>query len=172
MFAVSASAAYTGLQWRRLRDVTKELSALKAELKPLAELEEPVATQAAKKRELEASVAALTDTRSSLASANLRDTHWALGSTLLGLGTSFAIEGPVNTFMRAGKLFPGPHLYAGAGCVVFWALAAALTPQMQKGSDTARVAHIGLNSAGLALFTWQLVSGWEILSKVWEKVPW
>jgi len=52
---------------------------------------------------------------------------------LLGLGVAFAVEGPVNTFMRAGKLFPGPHLYAGAGCITLWALAAALVPQMQKG---------------------------------------
>lgn len=179
MFIVSVSAAYTGLQWRRLRDITQQLSALKAELKPLAEmiagLEEPAkpsAEQAAKKRELESSIAALTETRSSLASQNLRDSHWQLGSVLLGMGTSFAIEGPVNTFMRAGKLFPGPHLYAGAGCVVLWAMAASLTPQMQKGSDSARVGHIVFNTAGLGLFTWQLVSGFEILSKVWEKVPW
>ena len=32
-----------------------------------------------------------------------------MGSIILGLGTAFAIEGPVNTFLRAQKLFPGPH---------------------------------------------------------------
>lgn len=184
MFVVSMSAAYTGYQWRRLREVTQEVAALKTELKPLTALgvtvdtegvETPVAPtpeQASKKRELEASIAALTETRGALAKANLRDNHWQLGSILLGLGTSFAIEGPVNTFMRAGKLFPGPHLYAGAGCVVLWAMAASLTPQMQKGSDAARLGHIGFNTAGLGLFAWQLNSGWAILSKVWEKVPW
>ena len=36
-----------------------------------------------------------------------QDRHWALGAVLLGVGISFAIEGPVNTYMRAGKLFPG-----------------------------------------------------------------
>jgi hypothetical protein len=172
MFAVALSAAYTGLQWRRLREITQELSKLKAELKPLAALEEPSASDKAKKAELDTAVAALTATRGSLASQNLRDTHWSLGSVLLGIGTSFAIEGPVNTFMRAGKLFPGPHLYAGAGCVVCWALAAALTPQMQKGSDPARIGHIAFNTVGLGLFAWQLPTGWDILSKVWTKVPW
>lgn len=33
----------------------------------------------------------------------------------------------------AGKLFPGPHLYAGAAITVLWALAAALVPYMQVG---------------------------------------
>jgi len=33
--------------------------------------------------------------------------------------------------MTAGKLFPGPHLYAGAAITVLWAVAAALVPQMQ-----------------------------------------
>ena len=76
-------------------------------------------------------------------------------SLILGLGTSFAIEGPVNTFLRAGKLFPGPHLYAGAGVVVAWAMAAAMAPHMAKGKDWARTAHISLNVLALGFFTWQ-----------------
>jgi len=59
---------------------------------------------------------------------------------VLGLGTAFAVEGPINTFLRAQKLFPGPHLYAGAGIVVCWALAASLVPLMGKGNDNARCA--------------------------------
>jgi hypothetical protein len=89
-----------------------------------------------------------------------------VGSVILGLGTSFAIEGPVNTFLRAQKLFPGPHLYAGAGVVVCWALAASLVPLMQKGKDSARSAHIALNAVAIFLFSWQLATGWEIVQKV------
>ena len=88
---------------------------------------------------------------------------------LLGLGVSFAIEGPVNTFLRAQKLFPGPHLYAGAGVVVCWALAASLVPQMGKGKEAARIGHMAFNAFALALFTWQLPTGWEIAMKVIEK---
>ena len=33
--------------------------------------------------------------------------------------------------LPAGKLFPGPHLYAGAAITVLWALAASLVPAMQ-----------------------------------------
>lgn len=56
----------------------------------------------------------------------------------------------------AGKLFPGPHLFAGAGIVALWALAASLVPAMQKGNDTARSAHIALNTLNLGLFIWQV----------------
>ncbi len=61
---------------------------------------------------------------------------------------------------HAGKLFPGPHLYAGAAIVVLWAAASSLVPAMQKGNDTARNTHIALNTLNLALFAWQ-VRHWE-----------
>ena len=63
----------------------------------------------------------------------------------------------------------GPHLYAGAGVVVCWALAASMAPLMSKGSDGARTAHIAFNALALGLFTWQLPTGWEIALKVIEK---
>jgi hypothetical protein len=81
-------------------------------------------------------------------------------------------KGPLNTYARAGKLFPGPHLYVGAGLVCMWALAVACVPQMQKGSDLARTVHIGANIAGTGMFLWQLQSGIPILLKVWEKTSW
>lgn len=185
-FLVSLGAAYTGLQWRRIRDLQGEVSELKTQLKApeaaLAKLEAGseeglVGADAAKAsalkaeiKELTAQVSDKTSTRKDLISMDFRDRHWALGSVLLGLGVSFAIEGPVNTYMRAGKLFPGPHLYAGAGCVCLWALAAALVPQMQKGKDWARSGHIGLNVASTALFAYyQIPTGLEIAAKVIEK---
>jgi Protein of unknown function (DUF4079) len=81
-------------------------------------------------------------------------------------------QGPLNTFARAGKLFPGPHLYAGAGLVVLWALAVATIPSMQKGNDAARTLHIAANLTGLALFAWQVTTGIPILLKVIEKTSW
>ncbi len=57
---------------------------------------------------------------------------------------------------RAGKLFPGPHLYAGAMITVLWGLSAALVPAMQKGNDSARTAHIALNCVNLLLFASQV----------------
>ena len=81
-------------------------------------------------------------------------------------------QGPLNTYARAGKLFPGPHLYAGAGLVVLWALAAACVPSMQKGNDTARTIHIGANLGGIGLFLWQVISGVPIMLKVIELTSW
>merc|ERR1712151_1047236 len=107
-----------------------------------------------------------TATRKELANGGFRDKHYQVGSVILGLGTSFAIEVPVNTFLRAEKLFPGPHLYAGAGVVVALAMAASLVPMMQKGENWARNAHIAFNILAIGLFTWQLPTGWEILLKV------
>jgi len=94
--------------------------------------------------------------RKDLVAGGYRDKHFVWGSILLGGGVLFAVEGSINTWLRTGKLFPGPHLFAGAGIVVLWALAAALVPQMQKGNETARNTHIALNALNLALFAWQV----------------
>jgi len=96
----------------------------------------------------------LEENRKALIKGNFKDRHFNWGSLLLGLGVLIAIEGPVNTYIRTGKLFPGPHLYAGAGIVCLWAAAAAMVPYMQKGNDTARTIHISLNALNLALFAW------------------
>ena len=117
----------------------------------------------------EATVAALTATRKELAQGDFRDRHWGLGSIILAFGVSFAVEGPLNTYARAGKLFPGPHVYAGCACVALWAFAAALVPQMQKGEDWARSCHIGFNGLATALFAWQITTGWGITEKVLQK---
>ena len=174
VYGASAFAAFTGYQWRRLREIGNEISELKAEQKPLKakiaaqeEAEEPPdATLTKAVAELDTQIAALTDTRKELANGSFRDKHYQVGSVVLGLGTAFAIEGPVNTFLRAQKLFPGPHLYAGAGVVVCWAMAASLVPMMSKGKDAARNAHIAFNVLAIGLFTWQIPTGWEITQKV------
>lgn len=176
VYAASAWAAFTGLQWRRLREIGTEITALKGEQKLLKDRLEasaaadpgytPDAAMTRQVAELESQIVALSATRKDLAGESFRDKHFQVGSVVLGLGTSFAIEGPVNTFLRAQKLFPGPHLYAGAGIVVCWAMAASLVPLMTKGKDAARNAHIAFNVLALGLFTWQIPTGWEITQKV------
>lgn len=69
-------------------------------------------------------------------------------------------------FGAAGKLFPGPHLYAGAAIVTLWAGAGAMVPLMAKGNNTARTVHIAFNITNLALFAWQIPTGLEIVGKV------
>ena len=164
MYAASAWSAFTGLQWRRLRGLGAEISELKAEQKKFAPAED--ASPSAKYIALGKQIDELTATRKEMTDSKYRDAHHQVGSVVLGLGTAFAIEGPVNTFLRAQKLFPGPHLYAGAGIVVCWAMAASLVPLMSKGNDSARYAHMAFNVLALGLFTWQLPTGWEIMLKV------
>ena len=50
--------------------------------------------------------------------------------------------------------------------VAIWALGAALVPEMQKGNDTARTAHIALNVTNTLLFVSQVPTGLEIVGKV------
>ncbi|CAB9516146.1 expressed unknown protein [Seminavis robusta] len=188
LLALSVSTALLGFNWRRQRTLGDEISALKKTLPDLggaksltdaiaaAKSEETVNFALVNKLEdalpIQAEIAALTAERKELAQGNNRDKHFSQGATLAFLGTAFAIEGPLNTYARAGKLFPGPHLYAGAGLVVLWALAAACVPAMQKGSDTARTIHIGANLAGIGMFAWQVTSGIPILFKVLEFTKW
>jgi hypothetical protein len=122
--------------------------------------------------DLDKTIVALSAERKSLLGGNVRDKHWLTGSILLGAGVSVSILGAFNTFMRTGRLFPGPHLYAGMGVTILWALAAAMVPEMQKGNEVARVAHIGFNVLNVSLFAWQVLTGFEIVLKVWEKTPW
>lgn len=169
MYAASAYAAFTGWSWRRQRELGGEISALKAQQKTFAPAvadDGAAAAPSTQYTELGAQIEAMTATRKALVSEGLRDKHHQVGSVILGLGTAFAIEGPVNTYLRAQKLFPGPHLYAGAGVVVCWAMAASLVPLMGKGNDGARNAHMAFNILALGFFTWQLPTGWEITQKV------
>jgi Protein of unknown function (DUF4079) len=122
--------------------------------------------------ELDAQIQELSATRKKLQGSNLRDKHWVAGSWLLGAGVLVSILGAFNTYMRAEKLFPGPHLYAGMGITALWAAAAALVPAMQKGNEAARVGHIALNGINVALFAWQVVTGFDIAVKVWGFTHW
>jgi hypothetical protein len=161
MFLLTLSTGLLGFQWRRQRTIGDEITALKKTLPDLggsstvgdaiaaAESAEENSVEAANLSKLKAALPVqkqiddLVAERKDLSSKGLRDQHFSQGALLAFIGTSFAIEGPLNTYARAGKLFPGPHLYAGAGLVCLWALAYACVPAMQKGSDTARTIHIG-----------------------------
>ena len=179
LYLTTILAGYQGLKWRELRTMGDDMKPLQAQVKELedriaqyADGEYDTSADQAALAPLKAELEAMQAKRKELSSAGYRDKHFALSSILLGIGITFTIEGGVDTYMRAGKLFPGPHLFAGAGIVVLWAVAASLVPKMQKGEDWARSLHIGINAIILGLFTWQLPTGFDILNKVWTKVPW
>lgn len=166
LFGTTLYAGYLGFQWRRLREVSTEIGDKKKALPKKNEDGERPASP------LDGEIKELEDVRKELSSGNFRDRHNDLGSALLGLGVLTSVGGALNTYLRVGKLFPGPHLFAGAGITVCWALAASLVPAMKKGDDTARSLHIALNTVNVALFAWQLPTGWEIVLKVFQFTSW
>lgn len=162
LFAATGYAGFLGWQWRRTREVGEEIRALKKNAPAGADGEAPT----------DPKIVALESERKQLVAGNYRDKHAVWGSILLGSGVLIAVEGAVNTWFRTGKLFPGPHLFAGAGMVVIWALAASLVPAMQKGNDSARSVHIALNAVNVGLFIWQVPTGLDIVGKVFQFTQW
>lgn len=160
LFVSSLYAAYLGFAWREVRTIPEVVKELKTQLPPANEEGvRPPSEVATKINELETK-------RKELLKGKVLDKHTIMGSVLLGGGVTFSVAGAFNTFIRTGKLFPGPHLYAGAAITVLWALAASLVPAMKGGNETARNAHITFNVINIALFAWQLPTGWDIVEKV------
>ena len=93
--------------------------------------------------------------------------HYLWGSILLAVMTLGTLGGMAVTYLNNGKLFVGPHLLVGLATTGMIAVAASLSPLMQRGNVIARKAHVGLNMGMLTLFLWQAVSGMEIVNKIW-----
>lgn len=96
--------------------------------------------------------------------------HYQIGSVLLALMVIGAIAAMGVTYINNGKLFVGPHLLIGLGMTAMIAVSASLSPFMQKGQDWARYTHIFLNATLLALFSWQAVSGVQIIQNIVSKM--
>ncbi|KAH9307244.1 hypothetical protein KI387_035155, partial [Taxus chinensis] len=169
LFVYTLWAGYLGWQWRRVRTIQDEINDLKKQVKPRPKEEGDTPPPPSP---IETKIQQLTEERKLLLKGSFRDRHYNAGSILLGFGVLEAVGGCINTWMRTGKLFPGPHLFAGAGITVLWALAAALVPAMQKGNDIARNLHIALNAVNVILFIWQIPTGIEIVLKVFEFTIW
>lgn len=92
--------------------------------------------------------------------------HFKTSSLLFAVMTLTTFEGMANTYTRTGKLFPGPHLYAGLGLVAIFSVMSALVPYMQKGEEWAKNVHFGFGVACLGLFGWQAKSGLVIVGKL------
>jgi len=162
-FLTTFYTGFLGWQWRQTRLIGVEVADLRKQLPKEDPDAEPTAAAKALKKQIEE----MSAERSELVSGKFKDRHYQISSLLLGGGIFFTVYGVFNTWFRAEKLFPGPHLFAGAAICVGWALAAACVPFMEKGSEIARNLHIALNVVILALFAWQLPTGFEIAMKVW-----
>lgn len=163
LFLVTLYTGFLGWNWRQTRLIGVEIADLR---KQLPKEEDPETTPSQAAAAIKAQIEALTTDRTELVKGQYKDRHFQISSLLLGGGIFFTVYGVFNTWFRAEKLFPGPHLFAGAAVCVLWALAAACVPFMEKGNEAARNLHIALNVLMLGLFAWQLPTGIEIALKV------
>ena len=125
LFGATGYTGWLGLRWRRTREIPDLVKALKAQLPAAPASADGTAATPRPSSPLDGQIAELEAERKALIASGARDKHFNWGSLLLALGVLIAVEGPANTYLRTGKLFPGPHLYAGAGIVVLWAAARA-----------------------------------------------
>ncbi|OCQ90421.1 hypothetical protein BCD64_27480 [Nostoc sp. MBR 210] len=101
-----------------------------------------------------------------LIKGKFNDKHYQMGSIILALMVAGAVGGMAVTYINNGKLFVGPHLLAGLGMTSLVAFSASLSPFMKKGANWARITHILLNFAILGLFTWQAITGVQIVQRI------
>lgn len=104
--------------------------------------------------------------RKELVKKNVTQRHFQTSSGLFAVMTLATFGGMANTFARTGKLFPGPHLYAGLGLVATMSVMTAFVPYMQKGKEWARQSHFTLAFLAVGLFGWQVKSGMAIVGKL------
>ncbi|NEO39201.1 MAG: DUF4079 domain-containing protein [Moorea sp. SIOASIH] len=110
------------------------------------------------------------DEKKALVKGQYNVKHHLVGSALLAMMVLGTIGGMAVTYINNGKLFFGPHLLAGLGMTGIIATSASLTPLMQKGQTWARYSHIVLNVALLGLFSWQAITGMQIVQKILSKL--
>lgn len=108
--------------------------------------------------------------RKQLVEQRVSDRHFKTSSALFSIMTIATFAGMANTYARTGKLFPGPHLYAGLGLVATMSVMASFAPYMLKGKEWARSAHFSIAFLAFGLFAWQAKSGMVIVGKLlgWE----
>jgi hypothetical protein len=106
------------------------------------------------------------ETRKELIKGKFGVRHHQIGAALLAFMVLGTIGGMAMTYLNYGKLFVSPHLLVGLTMTGMIAMSAALTPFMQKGSETARLTHISLNMVLVGLFGWQALSGMQIVQKI------
>ena len=110
---------------------------------------------------------ATAEDRKELIKGKFAQRHYLIGSGVLAVMVLGTLGGMAVTYLNNGKLFVSPHLLVGLGMTGLIALAASLSPLMQRGNLIARKAHVGLNMLVMTLFLWQAVSGLQILNKIW-----
>ncbi|KAL2336240.1 hypothetical protein Fmac_010686 [Flemingia macrophylla] len=114
LFLYTLWAGYLGWQWRRVRTIQNEINELKKQVKPTPVTPEGKALEVPPSQ-VELKIQQLNEERKELLKGSYMDRHYNAGSILLGFGVLESVDGGLNTWISSGKLFAGPHLFAGAG---------------------------------------------------------
>ncbi|MBD2186765.1 DUF4079 domain-containing protein [Pseudanabaena mucicola] len=96
--------------------------------------------------------------------------HYKIGAVFLVLMVGGAIGGMAVTYNSSGKLAIGAHLFAGLGLAFLAATSASLAPLMQQGKEWARVSHISINAIIIGIFSWQMLTGLNIVQRILEQM--
>lgn len=109
-------------------------------------------------------------TKKAMMEAKYGTRHFQVGSIFLALMVLGSVGGMAVTYINNHKLFVGPHLIAGLGLASLAAISAALAPLMQQGKEWARIAHITINVTLVGIFTWQTVTGFDIVQRILDQM--
>lgn len=97
--------------------------------------------------------------------------HHRLSASLVFLTTTAMFFGMLNTYLRAGRLFPSRHMYGGFIFLTLISLNVSLVPWLSSRTS-ARYMHKIVGVCIFCCLVNQILSGYPILSSVWRTVPW
>lgn len=104
-----------------------------------------------------------------LLSGNMADDkrHHRLAAATYFFTVFACLAGMSNTFLRTGRLFPGPHLFSGLGIILAGSFNIALVPWF-KDHPFARLPHSIVGFIIILLLGVQVKSGLPILRSLWR----
>lgn len=93
--------------------------------------------------------------------------HHRLAAATYFLTVLACFTGMGNTYLRAGRLFPGPHLFSGLAVLLAGSFNVALVPWL-KNYTPLRLPHMIAGFTIILLLAVQARTGLTILSSLWK----
>ena len=104
--------------------------------------------------------------RKTLIKQKFSQRHYRIGALLLALMTTGSVGVLGIEYLNSGKLYIVPHTIIGLVMTVLMANAAALAPFMQTGKEWARQIHMAFAFSIIGLFSWQILTGFEVIFEI------
>ncbi len=106
------------------------------------------------------------ETKKELIQGKYTTRHYHSGAIVLAVMVTGAFGGIVSTYLGGGEIPAIAHLFVGLGMAALVSISAALVPTMQRGQNWARQIHVAINVSLLFLFTWQTITGLQIVQEL------